>query len=211
LIKNTQKTLRFASFFIHFKTKRKQPMTVKVSVYIAASLDGFIARKNGDLDWLPPGKDGDEDFGYAEFILTIDHVVMGRNTFEKVLTFGGWHYDKKVIVLTSRDLILPPELSGKVEALHLSPRELIREMERRGAKSIYLDGGVTIQRFLQESFVDEMTITTIPILLGEGQPLFGKLDKNIKLELLKSESFKNGFVQNKYKVQQKPSGANHEQ
>jgi dihydrofolate reductase len=175
-------------------------MTPKISVYIAASLDGFIARKNGDLDWLPPGKEGDEDFGYAEFMSTVDHVVMGRNTFEKVLTFGGWHYDKKVIVLTSRDLSIPPELTGNVEALHLSPCELVHEMVRRGVKGIYLDGGVTIQRFLRESLVDEMTITTIPILLGEGLPLFGKLEKNVKLELVKSQSFKNGFVQNKYKV-----------
>jgi len=175
-------------------------MSVKVSVYIAASLDGFIARKNGDLDWLPAGNEGGKDFGYAEFMSTIDHVVMGRNTFEKVLTFGGWFYDKKVIVLTSKDLTIPPELADKVESMNLSPRELIHKMERRGAKHIYLDGGVTIQRFLRDSLVDEMTITTIPILLGDGLPLFGKLEKDIKLELVKSESFKNGFVQNKYKV-----------
>ena len=175
-------------------------MTVKISVYIAASLDGFIARKNGDLDWLPAGEEGGEDFGYAEFMSTIDHIVMGRKTFEKVLTFGEWHYDKKVIVLTSRDLTIPPELIGKVEAFHLSPHELVHEMDRRGAKSIYLDGGVTIRRFLRESLVDEMTITTIPILLGEGLPLFGKLEKDVRLELVKSESFKNGFVQNKYKI-----------
>ena len=117
-----------------------------------------------------------------------------------MLTFGGWRYDKKVIVLTSRDLTIPSELADKAEVLHLSPRELIHEMERRGAKNIYLDGGVTIQRFLRESLVDEMIITTIPILLGEGLPLFSKLEKDVKLELVKSESFKNGFVQNKYKV-----------
>jgi dihydrofolate reductase len=174
-------------------------MIVKVSAYIAVSLDGFIARKNGDLDWLPAGEEGGEDFGYAEFMSTIDHVVMGRNTFEKVLTLGRWRYDKKVIVLTSRDLTIPLELDDKVEVLHLSPRELVQEMEERGAKHIYLDGGVTIQRFLRESLVDEMTITTIPILLGEGLPLFGKLEKDVMLELVKSQSFKNGFVQNKYK------------
>ncbi len=175
-------------------------MTVKISVYIAVSLDGFIARKNGDLDWLPPGKEGDEDFGYAEFMSTVDHIVMGRNTFEKVLTFDEWHYDKKVIVLTSRDLTIPPELAGKVEALHLSPRELIHEMDRRGAKHIYLDGGVTIQRFLREDFLEEMIITTIPILIGDGLPLFGELEKDVRLELVKSQSFKNGFVQNKYRI-----------
>jgi dihydrofolate reductase len=175
-------------------------MTVKVSVYIATSLDGFIARKNGDLDWLPAGQEGSEDFGYSEFMSAVDYIVMGRNTFEKVLTFGAWHYDKNVIVLTSRDLTIPPELVNKVEALRLSPRELVYKMERRGANHIYLDGGVTIQRFLRESLVDEMIITTIPILLGEGLPLFDKLEKDVKLELVKSESFKNGFVQNKYKV-----------
>jgi dihydrofolate reductase len=174
-------------------------MPIKVSVYIAVSLDGFIARRNGDIDWLTGGEGG-EDYGYAEFMSTVDHVVMGRNTFEKVLTFGGWHYDKKVIVLTSRDLTLAPELNDKAEALHLSPRELVRELEGRGSRHIYLDGGVTIQHFLREGLVDEMTITTIPILIGEGLPLFGPLEKDVNLELLKSQSFKNGFVQNKYKV-----------
>jgi dihydrofolate reductase len=174
-------------------------VTVKVSVYIAASLDGFIARKNGDIDWLTGGEGG-EDYGYAEFMSGIDHVVMGRNTYEKVLTFGGWHYDKKVIVLTSRDLTPPPGLEDKIEALHLFPRELLNEIDTRGAKHIYLDGGVTIQRFLREGLVDEMTITTLPILIGEGLPLFSELEKDVKLELIKSESFKNGFVQNKYKL-----------
>ena len=173
---------------------------MKISVYIATSLDGFIARKDGGLDWLPPGSDSSEDYGYAEFMSPVDAIVMGRNSFEKVLTFGEWRYDKKVIVLTSRDLSLPPELANKVEALHLSPRELIHEMDIRGAKGIYLDGGVTIQRFLREGLVDEMTITIIPILIGEGLPLFGSLEKDVKLELIKSQSFKNGFVQNRYKV-----------
>lgn len=174
-------------------------MPIKVSVYIAVSLDGFIARRNGDIDWLTGGGSS-EEYGYAEFMSDIDHVVMGRNTFEKVLTFGGWHYQKKVIVLTSRDLTLAPELTGKAEALHLPPRGLIRELEGRNSRHIYLDGGVTIQRFLREGLVNEMTITTIPILIGEGLSLFGKLEGDIILELLKSESFKNGFVQNKYKV-----------
>jgi len=106
-----------------------------------------------------------------------------------------------VIVLSSRDLPLPLELADKVEALHLSPRELVHEMDIRGAKGIYLDGGITIQRFLREGLVNEMTITTIPILIGEGLPLFGSLDRDLKLELLSSISFKNGFVQNQYKVQ----------
>jgi riboflavin biosynthesis pyrimidine reductase len=97
-------------------------------------------------------------------------------------------------------LDIAPELSEKVEALHRSPRELIRELEQRGIRHIYLDGGVTIQRFLREGLVNEMTITTIPILIGEGLPLFGALEKDIPLQLMESSSFSNGFVQNKYKV-----------
>src|SRR5690606_19891474 len=119
---------------------------------------------------------------------------------EKVLSFGGWHYEKKVIVLTSRDLHLAPELNDKAEALHLSPRELIHELEQRGVRHIYLDGGVSVQRFLRVGLVDEMTITTIPILIGEGLSLFGALEKDVRLELLRSQAFKNGFVQNIYKV-----------
>ena len=109
-------------------------------------------------------------------------------------------------MLTSRELTLPAGLAEKVEVLHLSPRELVEEMERRGVNHIYLDGGVTIQRFLSESLVDEMTITTIPVLLGDGLPLFGKLERDVKMLLLKSQSFKNGFVQNKYKIREKRSG-----
>lgn len=174
-------------------------MSVKVSVYIATSLDGFIARKNGDIDWLSGGE-GSEDYGYAEFMSTVDCIVMGRNTYEKVQTFGGWPYQKKVIVLTSRDLPVPADLTEKVERLHLSPAELIGELQSRDIRQIYLDGGVTIQRFLQAGLVDEITITIIPILIGEGLPLFGALDKDVKIELLRSQSFNNGFVQNKYRV-----------
>jgi dihydrofolate reductase len=174
-------------------------MTIRVSIYIATSLDGFIARKNGDIDWLS-GSEGGEDYGYAEFMSTIDHIAMGRNTFEKVLTFGGWPYEKKVVVLTSRDLAIPNELAEKVEACNLPPADLLRYLETRDARHIYLDGGLTIQRFLRADLVDEMTITTIPVLIGEGLSLFGPLDRDIKLELLASRSFPNGFVQNKYRI-----------
>jgi dihydrofolate reductase len=174
-------------------------MTLKVSVYIATSLDGYIARKNGDIDWLTGGESG-EDYGYANFISTVDQIVIGRNTYEKVLTFGGWPYQKKVIVLTSAALVLGPEPGDKVEALNLPPQELVAELEGRGIRHIYLDGGKTIQRFLREGLVNEMTITTIPILIGEGLPLFGPIDRDVKLELIASESFRNGFVQHKYRI-----------
>ena len=174
-------------------------MTVKISVYIATSLDGFIARTNGDIDWLT-GVTAAEDYGYAEFIATVDHIVMGRNTYEKVLGFGEWPYEKKVIVLTSRDLIIPEALSGKVEAFNLSPSDLLRRLEIHDARHVYLDGGVTIQRFLREGLVDELTVTTLPVLIGAGLPLFGPLDGDVRLELLSSRSYSNGFVQNRYRI-----------
>jgi dihydrofolate reductase len=178
---------------------RSLEMGIKVSVHIATSLDGFIARANGDIDWLTGGEDG-EDYGYAAFISGIDHIVMGRNTYEKVLTFGGWPYQKKVIVLSSRNLLIPAQLINKVEVLNLPPPELLPKLESDGARHIYLDGGNTIQRFLRQDLVDEMTITTIPILIGEGLPLFGPLDKDIKLKLVASKYFPNGFVQSKYQL-----------
>jgi len=174
-------------------------MTLKVSVYIATSLDGYIARPNGDIDWLTGGENA-EDYGYAEFMSSVDHIVMGRHTYEKVLTFGGWPYEKRVFVLTSRDLIIPDELSAKGEPLNLLPADLLRRLEVHDAKHIYLDGGVTIQRFIREGLVDEMTITTIPVLIGKGLPLFGPLERDVRLELLDSRSFKNGFVQNRYRI-----------
>lgn len=175
-------------------------MALKVSVYIATSLDGFIARKNGGLDWLPTPREGDEDYGYAEFMSTVDNIVMGRNTFEKVLSFGNWPYEKKVVVLTSQNLTLPSELADKVEIASLPPRKLVQHLEQHGVRHIYLDGGLTIQGFLREGLIHEMIITTIPILIGNGLPLFGQLAQDIKLELLESKSFMSGLTQNKYKV-----------
>lgn len=176
-------------------------MLVKVSVYIATSLDGFIARKDGAIDWLPTGDEGGEDFGYAEFTSTVDHLVMGRNTYETALTFGEWPYSgKKVTVLSSKNIEAPAELKDKVDFLNQAPHELIKTLEQKGTKHIYLDGGNTIQRFLRAGLVDEMTITKIPILIGEGLPLFGSLQSDIKLNLMESKSFKNGFVQSKYKL-----------
>ena len=176
-------------------------MSTKVSVYIATSLDGFIARKDGGIDWLPTGDESGEDFGYAEFMSTIDHLVMGRNTYETALTFGEWPYTgRKVTVLSSKNIIAPSELEGKVSFLNQSPHELVKTLEGTGTKHIYLDGGNTIQRFLREHLVHEMTITQIPILIGEGLPLFGKLDTDVNLQLIGSTSFKNGFVQSKYTI-----------
>src|ERR1700690_1752485 len=148
-------------------------MTIKISVYIASSLDGFIARKNGDIDWLPPVLEGSgQDYGYGEFISSIDHLVMGRHTYEKALSFGAWPYpDKEVIVLSSGDPHVPAELADRVEVLNKPPGELLERLAGQGARHVYLDGGKTIQSFLKEGLVDEMTITIIPVLIGEGLSL----------------------------------------
>lgn len=111
---------------------------------------------------------------------------------------GG--HEKKVLVLSSRDLPIPADLTEKIERLHLSPVELIGELQSRGIQHIYLDVGLTIQHFLRAGLVDEMTITTIPVLIGGDLPLFGALDRDVRVELLRSQSFNHGFVQNKYRI-----------
>lgn len=178
-------------------------MDQRQSVYIAASLDGFIARKNGDLDWLmenEPDAAG-EDYGYQEFMDTVDALVMGRNTYEKVLSFGDWPYGStKVFVLSSRSLDLPERLPDTVSALSGSPHEIIRELADRGLNHLYIDGGKTIQGFLNAGLIQEITITRIPVLIGDGVPLFWPLEKDLKLEHLSTQSFDNGFVQSRYRV-----------
>jgi len=177
---------------------------MKASVYIATSLDGFIARKNGALDWLPgadgAANDSTEDFGYQAFMDGVDHLVMGRNSFELVLSFGAWPYEKPVTILSGSMKSLPPGLPDSVDLMNCSPQHLFQELEQRGRKSLYIDGGKTIQGFLSNRLIDELTLTRVPILLGEGIPLFGPLGKDIKLEHLETTSFPNGFVQSRYRV-----------
>jgi dihydrofolate reductase len=177
-------------------------MRAKTSVYIATSLDGYIARTGGDLDWLSPDPlPGDEDYGYRAFIETIDALVMGRNTFDKVLTFGEWPYGElKVVVLTSRPLTLPGDLAATVSTLNLDPVGVIRHLSDQGARHLYIDGGLTIQRFLRAGLIDQLIITRIPVLLGSGIPLFGPLAADIKLSHVSTRSFPNGLVQSTYTI-----------
>lgn len=180
---------------------------MKVSVYIATSLDGFIARENGSLDWLP-GSDGQvdpqlgkEDFGYNAFFKSIDVLVMGRNTFELALAFGKWPYtDKRVVVLSSTLKAVPEAFSDTVELRNCTASELYDELERSHARHVYVDGGKTIQGFLNAGLIKQMTITRIPVLIGSGIPLFGSLDHDIKLRHLETKTYANGFVQSRYQV-----------
>jgi dihydrofolate reductase len=175
----------------------------KCSVFIATSLDGFIARKNGDLDWLPgsDGEAGGEDYGFNEFFASIDTLVIGRKTYELALTFKEWPYrGKKVVVLSSGFSKSPKSLREEVTGTSLSPKELIQHLLSSGSDHAYVDGGKTIQSFLQANLIQEMTITRIPILIGEGISLFGPLGHDIKLRHLSTRAYESGFVQSRYTV-----------
>ena len=159
---------------------------MKASVYIATSLDGFIARENGELDWLP-GSDGvshsdAEDYGFAAFLDSVDALVMGRKTFEMVASFGQWPYgEKKVFVFTNILDKVPDSLAGKMELRSGSIADLYNELKRSGLKKLYVDGGKTIQGFLSLGLIDEITISRIPVLIGSGIPLFGLLPEDVQL------------------------------
>ena len=174
---------------------------MNVSVFIATSLDGFIARENGDLDWLPDPGDGKEDYGYREFMDTVDILVMGRNTFEKVLSFGQWPYeDKPVVVLSSIPFEIPRDISETVESKSCSPTELVKYLSTRGANHVYIDGGKTIQGFMNEGLIQQIIITRVPVLIGSGISLFGRLNKDVKLHHVETRTFSTGLVQSTYKV-----------
>ncbi len=170
-----------------------------VSVFVGASVDGFIARVNHDLDWLP--EDGGEPHGYDEFMASIDALVIGRNTFEKVLAFDPWPYgSKRVVVLSSRPLQLPSSIGSAVEQMSGSPAEIVARLAERGAGSLYVDGGITIQRFLRAGLVDRLILTRVPVLIGEGIPLFGSLAHDMPLRHVATRSFPSGLVQSEYQV-----------
>ena len=179
-------------------------MSIKCSVFIATSLDGFIARKDGSLDWLPgsDGVEGDEDYGYAEFFTSVDTLVIGRKTYELVATFTEWPYGgKRVVVLSSSYPKIPAMIAEGVVGTSCPPKELVQQLTQVGARHVYVDGGKTIHTFLRAGLIQEMTITRIPILIGEGIPLFGALAHDLKLLHLATRSFANGFVQSKYAIE----------
>jgi len=185
--------------------KREQSVTIKCSVFIATSLDGFIARSDGSIDWLnaanavvPPV----EDCGYKAFISAVDTIVMGRNTFEQVLTFGEWPYgDTPVVVMSHRASPLPSNAPQTDTSSQEAPTDLVAKLRAQGKRHLYIDGGITIQSFLSERLINELTITVIPILLGTGKPLFGPLPFDIPLLYVATRVYEFGFVQHKYLVQ----------
>jgi dihydrofolate reductase len=172
---------------------------MKASVFIATSLDGYIARPDGKLDWLPP--DGGEPHGYEEFMATVDAIVIGRKTFETVLGFDAWPYGGKPVIVLSRTLKEPNAPAGAVcEVMAGTPHEIVARLQKRGMTHLYVDGGVTIQGFLEAGLIQQLIITRIPVLLGGGIPLFGPLSRDIRLDHRATRSYPSGMVQSEYRV-----------
>ncbi len=176
-------------------------MVKKNIVFIAKSLDGYIAGKNGELDWLHmiPNPEND-DMGYNRLMEEVDAIVMGRTTYETVCGFGGeWPYPKHVFVLSNSLKDIPARLRGKVSLINGSPQAILDQIHEKGFFNLYIDGGTTIQNFIKEDLIDELRITTIPILLGGGFSLFGDTIQPIEFEHVESHLFLNQLVQNHYK------------
>lgn len=178
---------------------------MKCSIYIAASVDDFIAKPDGDIDWLHKPEYATSELkglSYNDFISTVDAIVVGRHTYEKVLSFNNWPYeDLTVIVLSSSDIEIPENIHGKVRRETGTPEDIVSRLEAEGMKHLYIDGGVTIQRFLEAKMINELTITKIPVLLGNGIPLFDSEGIEQPLELIEVFASDNGFVQERYKIQ----------
>jgi dihydrofolate reductase len=175
------------------------------SVFVATSLDGFIAREDGSLDWLPQAP---EEHGYVEFMAGVDVVVMGRMTYETVLGFDAWPYvGKRVVVLSSRPLAPSAQEGAVFETMSGAPADVVMRLAERGLRHAYVDGGITVQRFLAAGLIQRLTITHIPVLLGSGIPLFGAVPRDIRLDHVATRSYASGMVQSEYTVASPPSAS----
>jgi dihydrofolate reductase len=169
------------------------------SVFVGASVDGFIARLDGSFDFLPEG--GGEPHGYEEFMATVDALVIGRHTFETVRAFPTWPYgDKRVVVLSSRPLDLSAVKGGVVEQMGGEPPEIVSRLAASGAQHLYVDGGITVQRFLRAGLIQRLIITRVPVLIGQGIPLFGSLPHDIRLRHVRTQHYPSGLVQSEYEI-----------
>lgn len=174
-------------------------MRPRASVFVGTSIDGFIARANHDLDFVPPG--GGVEHGYEEFMKSVDALIIGRNTYDTVLTFDPWPYGSKpVIVLSTWPINRPAAKEALVERLSGSPHEILTQLGSRGWTHVYVDGGVTITRFLEAGLIQRLIITRVPVLIGTGIPLFGALPRDIKLQHVATRHYQSGLVQSEYHV-----------
>ncbi|HSC77523.1 MAG TPA: dihydrofolate reductase family protein [Candidatus Acidoferrales bacterium] len=175
---------------------------MKASVFVGASVDGFIARPDGRLDWLPPG--GGEPHGYDEFMATVDALVIGRKTYETVLAFDAWPYGEKPVFVLSTRPLAPAPADAKVERMSGDPAEIVSQLAAGGIHHVYVDGGITIQRFLRAGLIQRLIITRVPVLIGAGIPLFGATDRDIVLKHVATRQYASGLVQSEYEVVVRP-------
>lgn len=176
-------------------------MTIKTSVFIATSIDGYIADRYGKIDWLQTVQNPEHnDMGYSTFIQSVDAILMGRKTFETVLGFDlDWPYNIPVYVLSNTLNEVPETLHQKAFLVKGDLEDILNTMQKMGYKKLYIDGGTTISCFLKADLVDEMTITILPIVLGGGSPLFHNLPKELNFELLKTQVYLKQITQNHYR------------
>lgn len=169
-------------------------------VYIATSLDGFIADKDGGIDWLNEisAPEGD-DLGFSKFLSKIDAIVMGRKTYETVLSFGQWPYTCPVFVLSNSLKQIDPTLDNKAFLIKGSPKEIVAFLKTKDFHQLYIDGGKTIQSFLEQDLIDEMIITVIPQVLGKGVPLFNESIQSKKYTATQTELLSIGAAKTHYK------------
>lgn len=176
-------------------TQQNRP---KISIYIAQSIDGYIARKNGEIDWLEYGHPGgDEDYGFKKFINDIDTLILGRNTYETVCGFRRWPYKGKRVVVLSNTLIRVRE---EAELFCGQLTDLTSKLGYEGVKHVWVDGGITLSKFLEANLVDDITISVIAMVLGSGIPLFSPMTREHKCRLVSTQSYPSGLIQLKYEI-----------
>ncbi len=176
---------------------------MRTFVYIGTSLDGFIARKDGEIDWLVQFANDEALRAYKEFIDKIDAIIIGKGTFEKVLSFPTWPYDKEVFVLSTTIRQGPYLKKEKVTVLSMKPGELLKHLSDSGFSNIYVDGGKVIQDYLKEDLIDELIISQAPIILGSGIPLFNYFDNELQFEHKQTKVQSNGLVRSYYERKRK--------
>lgn len=169
----------------------------KISIYIAMSIDGYIARKDGGLDWLEYGHTGDEDYGFKKFMNDIDALILGRNTYEVVTSFDKWPYDGKRVIVLSNILT---DVRKEAELFCGQLHDLVSTLHSEGTKHVWVDGGITVSKFLEAGLVDDITISVIAVVLGSGIPLFNTMNREHRCRLISSQSYPSGLVQLKYEV-----------
>ncbi len=172
----------------------------KISIYIATSIDGYITRKDGGLDWLDRVGGFDEDYGFQKLLSSIDALIVGRKTYEVAITVPDPYPGKRVVVLSN-------SLNSVRKDMELYPgelTELLTKLHKDGIKHIWIDGGTTISQFLSCQMVDKMTLSIIPVILGSGIPLFNMIDKEIPFRVISSQAYLSGLVQLRYEIVQQP-------